>query len=147
MAKSGISLKLKGFDKLLEEIQRANGDIKAATEQAMNKSVAVVEKELHQHCDAAGVPSSVSSAIRADRAQWRGNVCEAEVGWKLGAYDPKNPSQGHKAIFLNYGTPHRKKHGKVKGRLFIGKAKDASEKQVKKIQKQTLEEILKGLNG
>ena len=113
MANSGISLKLKGFDKLLEEIQRANGDIKAATEQAMNKSVAVVEKELHQHCDAAGVPSSISSAIRADRAQWRGNVCEAEVGWKLGAYDPKNPSQGHKAIFLNYGTPHRKKHGKV----------------------------------
>ena len=142
---SGSILNLKGFDKLLEQIQEAGGNIDKATEQAINKSVDVVSQDLHNACDSAGVPSSVSSEIKSDRAEWDGNKCSARVGWKLGTYDPKNLSQGFKAIFLNYGTPRRKKHGKITARNFIATTKKTSKPKLRKIQKQTLDEILKGL--
>lgn len=142
---SGIKLDIKGFNKLLEEIQRAGGDINKATEKAMNKSVDVVSQELKNACNKAGVPSSISSEIKSQPAEWDGNRCSAAVGWKLGAYNPDNPSQGYKAIFLNYGTPHRKKHGKITARNFIGAAKKSSTPKLRKIQKETFDEILKGL--
>ena len=142
---SGSILSLKGFDKLLEQIQEAGGNIDKATEQAINKSVVVVSQDLHTACNSAGVPSNVSSEIKSDRAEWNGNKCSARVGWKLGAYNPDNPSQGYKAIFLNYGTPRRKKHGKITARNFIATTKKASQPKLRKIQKETLDEILKGL--
>lgn len=142
---SGSILNLKGFDKLLEQIQEAGGNVDKATEQAINKSVDVVSQDLHNACNSAGVPSSISSEIKTDRAEWNGNVCSSRVGWKLGAYNPDNPSQGYKAIFLNYGTPRRKKHGKITARNFIATTKETSKKKLRKIQKETLDEILKGL--
>lgn len=142
---SGIKLNLKGFDKLLEQIQEAGGNVDKATERAIDKSVDVVSQELHNACNSAGVPSSVSSEIKSERAKWTGNRCSARVGWRLGTYNPKNLSQGFKAIFLNYGTPRRKEHGKITARNFIATAKKASKPKLRKIQKETLDEILKGL--
>lgn len=142
---SGIKLNITGFENLLEQIQQADGNINSATEQALNESAAVVAEELRSAATSAGVPASVVNAIKQDAAKWNGNKCSVSVGWKLGTFDPRNPSQGYKALFANYGTPHRQEHGKVKGQFFITDAKKRASKRVKKIQKQTLENILKGL--
>lgn len=67
------------------------------------------------------------------------------VGYKKGAYDPQNPSDGYKAVFLNYGTPRRTKHGKVAARGFIDAAKKKAKSAIKRKQTEALQEIMEGL--
>lgn len=162
---AGIKLNLKGFEKMLDEIQVAGGNVDKAAEETLLECAKVVETELHSACDAAGVPSSVSSEIRTETGQ-SGNRHFARVGWKMGNYNPLKLSAGYKAVFMNYGTIRRKvkdigehatvggnwktlgtDRGAVTGTGFIGQAKEASAPKVKKIQKQKLNEILKGLKG
>jgi hypothetical protein len=150
---------------MLEEIQAAGGNVEAAAQDTLNECAKVVETELNAACNAAGVPSSVSSEIDI-RTGRSGNRFFARVGWKMGNYDPKNPSAGFKAVFMNYGTIRRKvkdtgehatvggnwktlgtDRGAVTGTGFIAQAKEESAPKVKKIQKQKLTEILKGLRG
>jgi hypothetical protein len=159
----GVKLNLKGFEKMLDEIQAAGGNVEKAAEETLTECAKVVETELHSACNAAGVPASVSSEI-GTRIEKSGNRVSAKVGWKMGSYDPEDPSAGYKAVFANYGTVRRQvkdtgehatvggnwktlgtDRGKVVGKGFIGQAKEASSKKVKKIQKQKLDEILKGL--
>ncbi len=160
---SGITLNLKGFDKMLEAIQAAGGKADAAAEETLRECARVVEADLHSACDAAGVPASVSSAIGVD-IEKSGNRISAKVGWKKGSYNPQNLSPGYKAVFFNYGTPRRSvktageriqidgnwktlgtDRGAVAGSGFIQTARDTSRPKVRKIQKQKLDEILKGL--
>lgn len=156
-------MNLTGFKDLLEQIDKAGGNADNATLRAVQESARIVESELKNACNTAGVPSSVTSAITTEVTQ-SGNRTSAEIGWKMGNYDPKNPSAGYKAVFLNYGTPKRavkkdhirheltggfvtlgKDRGQIAPRGFIGAAKKASGKQVKKKQEEVLQEILKGL--
>ena len=162
---SGIKLDLKGFEKMLEEIQAAGGNVEQAAEATLNECASVVEQELKAACNSAGVPASVSNEIGIYTAK-SGNRFSAKVGWKMGSYNPKKLSAGFKAVFMNYGTTRRKvkdtgehatvggnwktlgtDRGEVVGTGFIAKAKDASRPKVKRIQKQKLEEITKGLKG
>ena len=69
----------------------------------------------------------------------------ARVGYKKGLYDPHNLSDGYKVVFLNYGTPRRTRHGKVKARGFISKAKSRAKPKMRKEQEKTLNDILRGL--
>lgn len=142
---SGIKLDIKGFEKLLERVQEAEGDIESATTQALSESAAAVAAELRSAASAAGVPGSVTSGITQDAPKWEGNKCSVSVGWKVGSYDPRNLSQGFKAIFLNYGTPHRTQHGKVQGKRFIAAAKSAATSKARSAQKKAFNDILKGL--
>ena len=156
-------MNLTGFKELLEQIEKAGGNVDNATMRAVQESAQVVESELRNACNAAGVPSSVTSEITTEVTQ-SGNRTSAKVGWSMGNYDPKNPSAGYKAVFLNYGTPKRtvkkdhihheltggfvtlgKDRGQIAPRGFIGAAKKASGKKVKKKQEELLQEILKGL--
>lgn len=162
MAKSRAIVTLQGFTELLEEIQKAGGSIDSATEKAVIESENVIEQSLKSACSSAGVPASISGAIDKELHK-NGNVYSGSVGWTLGAYDPRNPSTGYKAVFLNYGTARRmaktgRRHlingkwvtlhesrGAIAPRGFIEAGKRQSKAKVKAIQKQTFEEILKGL--
>jgi hypothetical protein len=163
--KVSVKLNLKGFEKMLEEIQAAGGNVEAAAKDTLDECAKVVEDELKSACNAAGVPSSVSSEIGIQTGT-SGNRLFAKVGWEMGNYDPKNLSAGFKAVFMNYGTIRRQvkdtgehapvggnwktlgtDRGAVTGTGFIAQAKEASAPKVKKIQKQKLNEILKGLRG
>ena len=73
-----------------------------------------------------------------------GDVYTAKVGWEIGTYDPTNLSQGYKALFLNYGTPKRKR-SQIKARYFIATAKKKAKNPIKDIQNQVLDDILKEL--
>lgn len=160
---SGIKLDLKGFSKMLEELQRAGGNVNQAAQRAIDESAKIVERELKSACDSAGVPASVSNEIRT-KTEGSGNRYSAEIGWKLGAYNPRNLSAGYKAIFMNYGTGHRsvsqeklraqlggqfltlgQNRGKMTALQFIAAGKKASKPKVKKAQQQVLDEVLKGL--
>lgn len=144
MAK-GISVSLDGFEELLRQIEKAEGSIDRAARKAVNAGADAAEQELRAEAAASGVPASVTRDI-TKRVEQTGNSYNVKVGWELGQYNPSNLSQGYKALFLNYGTPHRTKHGKIKAKGFIKRAKNKSRKKVKAAQQAALEEILGGLN-
>lgn len=150
MAKGGIKINLKGFDKMLEQLQEAGGDVSTAAASAIRESAKVVESELRAAASESGVPSDITSEIRAHTSS-EGDRYEAEVGWQMGNYDPKKPSAGYKAVFLNYGTVKRyTKKGQYRGEItkpaqsqqFIHKAKKAARPKVKKIQQEILKKVL-----
>lgn len=153
MAKGGIKINLKGFEKMLEDIQAAGKDADAVAAQAITESAQVVEEELRAATKSAGVPDDITNAIRKKKTH-EGDRYEAEVGWELGTYNPKDPSSGYKAIFLNYGTVRRRtrmgfNRGAIPKRTtdqqFIYAAKKRSRAKVRKIQQEMLERALRDL--
>lgn len=142
MARSKAILQLKGFDDLLEQIQKAGGSIDRATESCLRNSAQIMQSELKSQMQAAGVDSGLIGSMPPPQIIVKENRYRAEVGYKKGDFDPSNPSDGHKVVFLNYGTPRRSKHGKVAARGFIQAAKKKARPQIKKAQRATLEKIL-----
>ena len=143
MAKgSTLQLKLSGFEKLLEDIQAAGGNITGAAESAMKQSAHIMHTELKaQMRDAkfkthTGFEPALINQMPPPTVEWKGNACIAHVGYKMGNYDPKNLSEGHKAVFLNYGTPRIAPTG------FIKLAKKNAAPQIKKEQRKALQKIL-----
>lgn len=140
-----IKLKLDGFDELLKEIEKASGNIDSATKKCMEKGANILQDEMKSKMQNAGVDSGLISRMPSAEIESDFGRFTARVGYKKGEYNPKNPSDGYKAVFLNYGTPRRKKHGQVKARGFISRAKSAARQKIKNEQEKTLKEILRGL--
>ena len=141
MASKAI-LQLKGFDDLLEKIQKAGGSIDRAADSCLRQSAQIMQAELKSQMQAADVDSNLINSMPPPQIEVNGNRYSAAVGYKKGNFDPSNPSDGYKVVFLNYGTPRRTKHGKVTARGFIQIAKNKARPQIKKQQRETLEKIL-----
>lgn len=140
-----IKLKLEGFEELLKDIEKAGGEINKAVESTMRQSAATMQTELKAQMQNAGVDGHLIGAMPPFTVETEGNRTTARVGYKKGAYNPDNPSDGYKVVFLNYGTPNRSKHGKVVARGFVKKAKTKAGRTIKKQQEQTLKKILSRL--
>lgn len=145
MGRTGITVKLEGFEELLKEIEKAGGSINTAAESCIRQSAQIVQSELKSAMKSKAIEADFVNRMPQPQIEIEGNVYSATIGYEKGEYDPKNPSDGYLAAFLNYGTPHRKKHGQVSARGFIPEAKKASSRKVKKAQKEALEKILQRL--
>lgn len=137
-----IKIKFKGFEDTIQRIKNAGGSVDKAVETCMKQSADIVDAELKSQMQAAAVPAQLITAMSPPRVFRDGNTFVAKVGYEKGEFDPKNPSDAYKIVFLNYGTPKRMKHGKVKARGFIQKARRKALPKVKKQQEQMLNEIL-----
>jgi hypothetical protein len=140
-----IELKLEGFDEMLKQIQKAEGDIIPACEKCAKISGDIMNEELTAQMLQSNVPSNLVADLPAPSVENDFGLITTKAGYKKGAYDPHNLSTGYKVLFLNYGTPHRKEHGVVQGRFFIDRAKRKAKTKIRKAQKDALHEILKGL--
>lgn len=138
-------LQLKGFESLFEQIEKAGGSIDSAAKKCIRQSADIMQDELKAQMQAAGVDADLIGSMPPPTIEAEGNRYRAEVGYKKGSYDPRNPSDGYKVVFLNYGTPRRTMHGQVAARGFIQKAKKKARPKIKKAQQETLNEILRGL--
>lgn len=141
-----IKLKLEGFDELFTQIKKAGGSVDAAAHTCIKKSANIMHDELTTQMQSAGVESDLISRIPPPEITVEHNRVGAKVGYKMGAYNPADPSDGFKVVFHNYGTPRRSKHGKMVALGFIQAAKKKANPKIKKAQKETLDEILGGLN-
>lgn len=137
-----IKLQLKGFDDMLESIQAAGGSIDRATDSCMRQSAQIMQTELQTEMRSTGVDGGLVSRMPQPEISVDGNRHTAKVGYKMGDYNPDDPSDGYKAAFWNYGTPNRTKHGKVAAHGYISRAKKKATPKIKKAQQQTLEKIL-----
>lgn len=139
---SKAMLQLKGFDELFDQIQKAGGSVDKAAESCLRQSAQIMQAELKAQMQAAGVESDLINRMPPPQITIKGNRYSAAVGYKKGSYDPNDPSDGYKVVFLNYGTPRRTLHGKVAARGFIQAAKKKARPRIKKAQQDTLEKIL-----
>lgn len=145
------TLKLEGFDELIQRIEKAGGDSDKAARKARDDGAVALEQALKAECNAANVPSSLSSQIRVKSESGNGSY-KAKVGWDVPGYDPTNPAPAFKAMFLNYGTPRRQtragaNRGLIVARGFIQKAKRKGGRAVKKAERDAFIKIIKELNG
>lgn len=142
-----IKIKLEGFDELLSEIEKAGGTIDRAANSCLKQSAHIMNRELKTQMTAAGVDSGLINRMPPPEIEAEGNRFTARVGYKKGAYDPRNPSDGYKVVFANYGTPRRSEHGKQPAKGFIQAAKKKARPQIRKAQKETLHKILERVKG
>ena len=140
-----IKLKLEGFEELLREIEKAGGSITYSTKKCVEKSAEIMQEELKSQMARLNVDNDLIARMPPPEFETTANRITARVGYKKGVYDPKNPSDGYLVAFINYGTPNRTEHGKIRARGFIKAAKRKAKKQIKAEQEKTLKEILKGL--
>ena len=148
-----IKLKLDGFEELLKAIEKAEGNVDAACEQALRKSAVIMQDELTAEMQKSHVDSKLISRMPSYEIEKDHGLITARVGYKKGEYNPDNISDGYKVVFANYGTPRRSKHGKILdvsdgGKLklgFINRAKRKAKPKIYRVQKKTLEDILRGL--
>ena len=142
-----IKLKLEGFDDLLKQIESAGGTIDKAVETCLKKSADIMHDELKNQMQKSNVDSDLINRMPAPEIEKNGNRYTARVGYKKGAYNAADSSDGYKVVFANFGTPRRSKHGKQPAKGFIKKAKSKASKPIKTEQDTTLNEILRGLQG
>lgn len=145
-----IKLKLEGFDELIKQIEKAGGNVNDIADKCIKKSADIMDAELRDEMRKANVKTSLIDAMPPPQIESSGNRYSARVGYKKGNYNPKNPSDGYKVVFLNYGTPNRTMHGKIQegGKIklgFIKRAKRKAKTKIKKQQEETLKDILKEL--
>lgn len=149
-----IKLKLEGFDELLKDIEKANGNVEKATENAMRQSAITMERELKTQMQKSNVDRALISRMPSFVIEKDFGKITARVGYKKGAYNPDNLSDGYKVLFANYGTPYRTKHGKIVdmsegGTIklgFISRAKSSAGRKIRKQQEEVLNKILARLN-
>ena len=140
-----IKISLTGFEELLKKIEKANGNIEQASMRCIKESADIMQTELKSAMISTGISADLVNRMPNYRLENSGARVTARVGYPETSYNPKNPSDYHKAIFANYGTPHRKKYGEEKARRFIVRAKRAARKKIKAQQERTLNDILKDL--
>lgn len=144
-----IKLQLNGFDDLLKKIQKSEGNVEKAAEKCIRKSADIMQETLSNEMQKSNVDKGLINNMPPPEIQKEHGLITARVGYKKGAYDPKNLTDGYKVVFVNYGTPYRSKHGKIMGKTvrrgFIQRAKSKAKKPIQQQQEATLKEILKGL--
>lgn len=140
-----IKLTTKGFESLLEDVKIAGGSIDQACESALKQAAVIMQSELKAEMRSSGVDGELIAKMPKFTVEKEGNEYTARVGYRKGAYDPENLSDGYKVVFLNYGTPNRTKHGKVKALGFIQRAKAAAQPKMRKEQRKALQKIIQRL--
>ena len=146
--KTGLQVNV-NFTSLLEQIEKAEGDIEAATWKAARVGAKVMNDYLVAEAQKADVPAHIVSKIsyNAERDD-SGNRFACNVGWRMPAQiDYNNLTEGQIAALMNYGTSSRKtksgaKRGWITARNFIRRAKKKARKPIKEAQKEALQEIL-----
>lgn len=140
MARKGGAMAINGFDELISRIQKAGGTIDQAADACARKAAEVQQAHLKAQMQRVKADPGLVASMPEPEIERNGNAWFVHVGYKKGDYDPKNLTEGYKAVFLNYGTP------RVKPRRFVAAAKKKARSAIKKAEEETLETMLKGLS-
>ena len=125
-------IELYGVSDLLKKIESAGGKVDEAVQQAVDRSLEIVGADMQNFMNAHKFTGKTVSSYEHVMASIKDNKVTAMVG-----YNAKNG--GLPAIFLDVGTP------KQKGHFFRYDAVKDNSKRLRKIQQETLNEILRGL--
>lgn len=131
-------IELYGFEELLKKIEKAEGNLTDAVAEAVQRSAEPVKKDMQDFMDKHSPPNGSVWATGDTKKSWREQLTTKgdTVTYKIG-YSIKDG--GLPSIFLNYGTPTNEPS------FFIDMAVERNINEIKKIQEETLREILEEL--
>lgn len=134
-----------GFAELAEQIDRAEGDLHAAVDEALTETQTLVQRELKQAAApyAPGRPgrkgyatgAMYESIIDSEPVEWAGTVATVHTGFSAA----KNKAGFMHSIFVMYGTPKMAKDQKVYNAIKGARVK----KKIAEKQEEVLREYLK----
>lgn len=130
--KRGNIIEMYGVSELLKNIEEAGGKVDEAVAKAVDKSLEIVGADMQKFMAQHKLTGETFATYEHIKASIENNTVKAMVG-----YDAKNG--GLPAIFLDVGTP------KMKPYFFRYYAVENNRAQIDQIQKETLNEILRGL--
>jgi HK97 gp10 family phage protein len=130
--KRGNFVEMYGVSDLLKQIEAAGGNVDAAVQKAVDKSLEIVGDKMQTFMLGHKDSGDTYGSFEKTPTKIEGGKVTALVG-----YNAKKG--GLPAIFLDVGTP------KIKPHFFRYYAVENSRKQVEEIQQETLNEILRGL--
>lgn len=142
---------LKGFDEYIQALTDAGKSIDKEGKQCFLECTKEVSTALLKYSTKAGLPSKLKKSIKSETVlNDNAGVWYYETGWQKGKPNYKKLSDAYKVLFYNYGTPRRttkkgQNRGQEKATYFISNAKRSAARSCKKIQKNFLADITKGL--
>lgn len=112
MSKNKLTIDFKGYKSYYEKLDRLGGDIKKATEEALEKSFHIatpgIEAAIKPHKRSGRTEDSL---VKEPNIKWEGNVGSVDIGFSI-------RNGGLASVFLMYGTPRHavaNKYGKSLG--------------------------------
>lgn len=141
---ASMKITFDGFKDLATELDRMGGNLKAATNEALEATFDIVQNNLKSAASKYAAPNpktgrtgKMYKAIKVDKdVEWTGDVAKIGVGFDL------NAPGGVHSIFVMYGTPkHRVNHPGIKKDTKVYNAIRGSNTQSEIASKQ--EEVLK----
>lgn len=97
----GISIRISGFDELLEKVEAAGNSIEKAAIDAVNAGLPVIEKTMKEGAERHRRTGHVVEAIEITPAKQQGNLISGSVGIDL----TKHP-EAKEALYQEYGDGH-----------------------------------------
>ena len=126
---------------MIKQIEAAGGTIERACNSALSQGAVIMESELKSEL-AQSTQSDLADRMPPFEIEHENDVFRARVGFKETPYNLDDLSDYFKAIFLNYGTPKRSKHGEETARGFIKRAKNKAKPKIQKAEEAALKTIL-----
>lgn len=130
--KRGNLVEITGMSELLQKIERAGGNVNQACAKAVDNCLELVGMHMQLFMTEHKLTGDTYDSYEHIMASIKDNKVEAMVG-----YNVKNG--GLPAIFLDVGTPKQKPY------FFRYYAVENNQKEISRIQRDTLNEILRGL--
>lgn len=125
-----LSLSFAGMDEYIERLQKIGESVEAATEEALQRSVNIINEELHTEMAKHHVTGETESSLRDnEKVRWKGSKASIKYG-----FDTKKG--GLPAIFLEKGRPHQRPTPVMKPAL------KRAEKRIAKAQEEAFKEAM-----
>jgi len=126
---NSMKLSMKGFEDMLERIQKSGGNINQAAEKALIEGAKPFRDDLKKGIQKHYRTGLTESTLRDLKVEWDGNIASLKTGFDIS-------KGGLPALFIEYGTPTQKANP------FIRPSIKRNESKAKRIQK---EELMKAL--
>lgn len=132
------SLVTKDFQELIEKLAKKNKDIAPIAKKMLKESADITQQAINQ---SALTHNYSRQMIESEIMPTVEQINDFSFRCKVGFDSNANSNGAMHAIFVNYGTPKRKEHGKVEATYFFTKAIKQTASKRKAIQKKIVEEV------
>lgn len=137
MPRNKIGLQFEGFEGLIEELERVEGNVKGAVEECLQVSCDIVTNELETAMNRHIRTGKTKESIKKDNpVLWEGTTAEISVGFSF--------PEGLSSVFLMYGTPRMKKDQKVYNAIYGKKVRDKIAKKQEEILHKAVDNAIGG---
>lgn len=132
MSKNKMTIDFKGFAEYAAKLEELGGDLKAASEEALQNTHNYITPNLHRDMKRHRLTGETEGSITDDaKVEWQGNKASLDVGFSI-------RNGGLPSIFLMYGTPRMQKDQKLYNDVYGTKTR----KDIKELQEKTFDQTI-----